>query len=906
MLAGRRAERRRLADLLDGAHRSTSGVLVLRGEAGVGKTALLDDLVAGADGVTVLRGRGVESEAELPYAALHRLLRPVLAVADGLAAPQADALRVAFGLRHGRADDRFLVSLAALGLLAELGEQRPVLCVLDDAHWLDGASAAALAFVARRLAAEAVAIVFAVRTTDAHRIPLGDLPTLDVPALDPHEADELLASCATAVHPDVRMRLVTATGGNPLALVELARVLDPAHLRGTAPLPDPLPLTAGVERAFLDRVRLLPKHTQRLLLVAAADDTGRLATVLGAAARLGADPSALAAAEQATIVRVGATTVEFRHPLVRSAVYQGATFTERRAAHQALADALDGTADVDRRAWHRAAAAVEPDPLVVVQLDEAAERARARGALTASAAAYGRAAELTADRGGRARRLTAAATDLWRVGQVEQAGPLLGRARALADDDAMRGTIEQLRGLMAFSLGDIRSAYVILRTAAEQIGPNDPARALELLNLAGEAASLALDTEGVVALGSIAVRLPVGDGPRERFLVDLLVGLSHAFAGDPRRAVERLTAAIRTASALDDPLLLLAGTRAAHHLGDDAAALRFSATAAARGRTAGEIAYLPLAGPRLALSEIFAGRLAAAVATATEVVELSHATHLSEKTSHVAAVLWLGLVAALRGEERRCRELVAEALRMAGPHSMGVTSEAAGWTLGVLEMGLGNADAALAHLRHLRHPMIVGFASLDRIEAAHQAGDDAAARAWLADLEVTATCTGKPWALARAAHACGLLEPAEVDRHFSQALAHHGRSGRPFEWGRTELAYGGVLRRARRRTDARRHLRAAFDRFEAIGARPWADRAQAELRACGQTVRRRVAGGPIEQLTPQEVQVARFVSRGLTNAEVAAQLFLSRRTVDFHLRNAFAKLGITSRTELVRLVLDSE
>ncbi len=905
MLVGREAERRRLRGLLEGARRSTSGVLVLRGEAGVGKTALLDELVASADGVTVLRSGGVESEAELPYAALHRLLRTVLQVADGLAEPQADALRVAFGLSRGGPDDRFLVSLAALSLLGELGEQRPVLCVLDDAHWLDGASATALTFVARRLAADPVAMVFAVRSADAHRVPLADLPALDVPALGADEAADLLVRCAGSMHADVRQRLVAAAGGNPLALVELARALEPAQLSGAAPLPAPLPLTAGVERAFLERVRRLPARTQRLLLVAAADDRGQLPLVFRAAAGIGVEPSALGAAEEARIVQVDVGTLEFRHPLVRSAVYRGATYTERRAAHEALARALEDAADADRRAWHRAAAVVEPDAAVAAELDRAAERARVRGALTASAAAYERAAELTSDPGEQARRLAAAANDLWRVGCAERAAPLLARARTLPADDRLRTVIEQTRGLIAFSTGQVSSAYGILRTAAEEIAPTDPLRALELLNLAGEAASLALDTDGAIALGSIAAGLDRDGGPRERFLVDLLVGLSHMFADQPVAAADRLAAAVRTAAALDDPLLLLAAARAAHYVGDDPAALRFSAAVAARARVTGEVAYLPLAGPRLALTEILAGRLTAAAATATEVIELSRATRLSEKTSHLSAVLWLGLIAGIRGEEERCRALVVEGLEMAAPHPMGLVSEAAGWTLGLLELGLGNADAALARLRNLRQPVLVVFASLDRIEAAHQAGDIEGARAWLAGLETTAECTRRPWALARAAHARGLLEPAELDRHFGEALAHHERSGRPFERARTELAYGVALRRARRRSDARTHLRAAFDGFEALGARPWADRAHAELRACGQTVRR-VAGGPVEHLTPQEMQVARFVSRGLTNADVAAQLFLSRRTVDFHLRNVFTKLGIRSRTELARLVVDNE
>jgi hypothetical protein len=330
------------------------------------------------------------------------------------------------------------------------------------------------------------------------------------------------------------------------------------------------------------------------------------------------------------------------------------------------------------------------------------------------------------------------------AGRAEQAAPLLARARLLPADDRLRTAVEQLRGLIAFSLGEVGSAYGILRTAAEEVASTDPVRALELLNLAGEAASLALDTDGAIALGSIAARLDVGSSPREQFLVHLLIGLSHLFADQPAGTADHLAAAVRTADALDDPLLVLAAARAAQYLGDDPAALRFSTAAAAQARAAGEVAYLPLIGPRLALAEIFAGRLTATEGTVTEVVELARATHLSGKTSHIAAVLWLALIAGIRGEEQRCSELVTEGLDMAAPRPMGLVTEAARWALGVLELGLGRADAALAQLRDLRQPVIVTFASLDRIETAHQVGDTEAARAWLTGLEATAACTRMP------------------------------------------------------------------------------------------------------------------------------------------------------------------
>jgi predicted ATPase len=397
MLHGRDAERSVIAALLDGVRASRSGVLVVRGRAGAGKSALLEDAVEGAADMQVLRACGIESEAELAFAALHQLLRPDLHRVDGLPPPQEQALRAAFGLEQGVGEDRFLVSVAVLSLLAEAAEKGPVLCVVDDAHWLDEASANALVFVARRLEAERVALLFAARDGDIRRFNASGLPELEIGGLDRAAVGDLLAERAgVTVDQEVRHQLVEQTGGNALALTELPSVLTPGQLSGKEPLPLPLPLTQGVERAFLERVRRLPGDAQTFLLVAAAEDTGRLATVVAAAAKLGAGTAALDAAERAGLVRVRALELDFRHPLVRSAIYQAATTTERQQAHRALAGVLNGEADVDRRAWHGALAAVEPDEAVVRELEETARRARARGGLEAACAAFERAAELTA------------------------------------------------------------------------------------------------------------------------------------------------------------------------------------------------------------------------------------------------------------------------------------------------------------------------------------------------------------------------------------------------------------------------------------------------------------------------------------------------------------------------------
>ncbi len=914
VLVGRETECARLHALLDAARGGRGGVLLLRGEAGTGKTALLEAFVGdvtaalGPQDLLVLRAQGVESESELPYAGLHQLLRPVAGELDGLAPPQADALRAAFGLRTGRADDRFLLSLAVLSLLGELSERRPVLCVLDDAHWLDRGSVDALAFVARRLEAERVALVFAVRDPADRDVPVAAVPTLRIDALPPDAATRLLQQHAgTPVHPDVRVRLVEATGGNALALVELARALRPHELRGEQPLPVPLPLTSGVEQAFLDRVRRLPAATRTLLLVAAADDTARLATVAAAGSRLGVDLDGLAAAEHAGVVAVegtaGGGALWFRHPLVRSAVYQGATSTERRVVHRALAAVLDLSGDADRAAWHRAAGALGPDHDAAAALDGAAARARDRGAFAAAASALERAAQLSAEPEARARRLTGAARQAWLAGHTDRVRPLLEQARPLTADPALRADVDELAGMVELGAGVSLTAYRLLRRAGEEIAPHDPARALELLTLAGEAASMASDADAEVELGELAAGLPVGDGPRERFLVDLLVGLAHHFAGDPVAAAEPLTRALAVAEELTEPSLLLAAGRAAMYLGDDAAALRCSAAVVHRARQSGEFGAVPIAAHRLALSELFAGRWAAGEATASESLRLARATGQEELVP--LAHCWLALHAALRGRADECGTHVAAAREISARRPMGLIDDSALWALGLLDLGRGDPAAALGHLRPVAHPVVLVFASLDRIEAAHRAGDRATARGWLTGLEQVARATGQPWALARAAHARALLaEGAEAERAFAEALRRHARATRPFERARTELAYGVTLRRARRRADARTHLRAAFDCFEQLGAAPWAERARTELRACGQTVRRRDDPGDV-RLTPQELQVARFVAEGLSNADVAARLFLSRRTVDFHLRNVFAKLGISSRTELVRFVVDT-
>jgi DNA-binding CsgD family transcriptional regulator len=906
MLHGRDAERSTIAALVDGARASRSGVLVLRGQAGAGKSALLQDAVERAGEMRILQARGIESESELAFAALHQLLRPAMGWVDRLPSPQATALRVAFGLEAGTGVDRFLVSVAVLSLLAEAAEERPVLGVVDDAHWLDGASANALVFAARRLEAEPVALLLAAREGEDRGLEAAGLPELRIGGLDPAAAGALLAEwTGPPVAAAVRDRLVEQTGGNPLALLELPSILTPGQLTADEPLPVPLPLTEGVERAFLERARRLPEETQTLLLVVAAEETGRLADVLAAATTLGVGAPALDAAERAGLVRVHGVEVDFRHPLVRSAVYQGATTAERQRAHRALAQVLDAETDADRRAWHRAAAAVEPDEAVVGELDRAAERARARGGFSEACATLERAARLTAGPEPRARRLAAAADNAWLVGQLRRASGLLQVARSLTSDPLLRADVDRLRGWIEFTAGSTLIARQVLVQAASDVAPIDPQRALGMLVAAAEAAWVTCDHDAGVEIGRLAGRLEPGDDPRSRFFTALLSGFTLLLQSDTRAAVGVLRDAVRLAETLADIGLLGHADHAAVAIGDDAAAYRLNTQVVARARATGAVGEVVFSLQRLAFAEILTGRWAAGTSSAAEALRLARETGQPELCA--VSLAWLAVLAALRGEEDRLRTLVAETEAVAAARPLGVhelhVHDAIRWARGIHEGVAGQPASALRWFEQMSHPVVAGSAAgLDRIEAAIRADQRSMALEWLQPIERLAQA-GVPWARVRVAHCRALLaDDGTAERAFQEALAHHQHAQRPYERARTELAYGEFLRRDRRRVDARAHLQAALHVFEQLGAGPWAERARLELRASGQTARRRDPSTTLK-LTPQELQVARFVAQGLPTREVAAQLFLSPRTIDFHLRNVFTKLGIRSRTELARLPL---
>ncbi|MGY1823467.1 AAA family ATPase [Geodermatophilus sp. SYSU D00079] len=908
MLQGRERERAAVAALLADAAAGRGGALVLRGQPGVGKSALLADTVARAAGATVLRTQGIESESPLAFAALQRLLRPVAACVDRLPHPQAQALRTAFGEAAGGEADRFLAFLGALNLLAEAAEAAPVLAVVDDAHWLDEASAAALQFVARRLQNERVALLFGARTGDVRTFDTGDLPTLELGGVDAAAAGALLSDRAgVPVPPEVRDALLAGTGANPLALVELAEALTADQLSGAAPLPERLPLTQGVERAFLDRCRRLPEQAQSVLLVAAADDSGRAAVVRQAAHELGMGEDALEAAERSGLLRVEGATVELRHPLVRSAVYGAATSSGRRRVHRALAAALRGPDDADRRAWHLAASVEEPDDDVVAALDAAAVRAVARGGHEAASAAWERAAELTPEGEDRARRLCRAAHSAWLTAQQVRGRALADAGLALATDPGLRAELRRLRAHLEFHGASQDEAHRMVLEAAAEVAPHDRRQAGDLAMLgAALAASGARSDSRVDPTGLLPPAGPEAPA-RDRCLVALVHGLHAVPDRDWRRSTPCLRAAVELADRLDgrtdEDLLINLGV-AAWFLGDDELALRLQDRLLREARETGGLVTTVHALTRRNIPELATGRWAAAATGAGE------ALTLAENSGQPVLAAWptavLAVLAALRGETARATEHLAAVEAIAAEHALGIVTELvtdlSRWARGLLDAA--DPAAALAPWARIGSLAPGQLAAPDRIEAAVRAGRADAAREWVAELASFAEGTGAPWAVALAEHGRAVLADGEsADQHFRAALAAHEHSPRLPARARTQLAYGRFLRRSRRRVDARPHLRAALGTFEELGAAPWAELARQELRASGETARRRdVVEAPA--LTPQELQVAALVRQGLSNRDAAARLFVSPRTVDFHLRNVFAKLGVASRTELAALPMD--
>jgi DNA-binding CsgD family transcriptional regulator len=886
VLIGRHAEQEELGALIKAVRASRSGVLVLRGEPGVGKSALLAELAGQADGILVIRATGVEAESALPFAGVHQLVWPLMERLDEIPPRQAAALRGAIGVDTPAGDDRFLIGAAVLSLLAAAAESSPVLALVDDAHLLDPASADALAFAARRLHAEPVALVFAVRD-DTPAFAGAGLPELRLGGLDEAAARDLLAERSGSLSPEVRGQLVAIAGGNPLALLELPAGLSEDQVAGRAPLGGALPVTRTIEAAFLDRMRGVSQEGRSLMLLAAADDTAEPAVIVRAAAALGADTSALDEIEGTGLVEFGERDVRFRHPLVRSVVYQGATLTERQRAHLALCEALDDPEHADRRVWHRAAATLGVDDELADELERSAAAAMRRGGHMGASAALARAAEFTSDTEVRARRLAAAATAAWLGGRPEAATASLEPARRLATDPLTRADVEHLRAQIELQRGTPARAHEILMAAAEAILSADPRRAGAMLVQAGEAANFAGDLQGEIAAGRLAERLRAEAGDRS-LEVTMMAGVADLLQGRPADGAALLTEAIAQASASDNPRRFSWAGSCAFYLGDIGAATAYWGRFADEARGNGAIALLAVALAYRASGEASEGRFASAVVTASEGLRLAEETGQANAAAHAAAVF---AVARERG--------------------LGIHAGHALLALGELELAAGRPAESLVHFETLWHAgpgagsvSAKLFGMPDLVEAAVRADRIETAREALAFYDDWVTSTGSRFELPLLERCRGLLEPgATAIERFEEALRLQSDAERPFERARTELVYGEALRRRREPKRAREHLRAALELFEQLGAAGWCERARSELRASGETARKRDPS-TIDQLTPQELQIARAVATGSSNKQVAAQLFLSPRTIEFHLRHVFAKLGLTSRSQLAGFDLE--
>jgi DNA-binding CsgD family transcriptional regulator len=911
VLYGREAERSALARLLDDARESRSGVLVLRGEPGVGKSALLLDAIEQAEGMQVVHAFGVEAESELAYAGLHQVSWPLLRHVDEIPAPQAQALRGALGLTVADGTDRFLVSAALLSLLAAAAEERPMFAVIDDAHWLDDPSSDALTFAARRLQAEPIALVFSAREGDPRAFEAPGLPELRLTGLEPEAAEALLIDdLGDAASTAVLGQIVETAAGNPLALLEMPRALTADQLAGAEPLRDQLPLTPNLEQVFIGRARNLPETGRLLLLLAAADDTGDATVVLAGARALEIDDDAVAAVESTGLARFRDGVITFRHPLARSSVYQSATFEQRRVAHLALVEVLTGEANRDRRAWHRAAATIGFDESVAAELEATALRASRRSGYAATSAALERASELTAEDEVKARRLAGAADAAWLGGRPLRTVSLLEWARRLTSAPSVRADIDHLRALVELQHGVPADAHDILMNAEAEIAFHDPEKAAAMLVSAGEAAAFAGDTAGEIAAGTRATELL--ESAPGLFELSMMAGIAALLSGDAATAGRLLRAAIESAEASDNPRRLFWAGSCSLYLLDETAARKSFARAVEQTRSAGAISMLAFALVMLAWAEVLEGRVLAAASAASEGGRLARDTGQENAACFASAILaW---TAGVLGREEGCRTHAAEVLRLSEERGLAIQGALALWALGELELGAGQASDAFPHLARLavpepgrRHAAFAGLTFPDLVESAVRAGR-------LEDVPLDVEPFER-WISGVGSHSraplvarCRALLAADDETalaQFEDALRLHAEVPRPFESARTRLLFGERLRRSRQPRAAREHFRAALEVFERLHAEGWAERTRAELRASGESARKRDPS-TVDRLTAQEIQIARIVAGGATNKDVAAQLFLSPRTIDFHLRNVYSKLGISSRHELAGLGLAEE
>jgi DNA-binding CsgD family transcriptional regulator len=903
-LMGRRSECGVLDRLLEAVRAGESRALVVRGEPGVGKTALLEYVVEQASGCRVVRAAGVQSEMELAFAGLHQLCAPMLDRLERLPVPQRDAVRTAFGVSAGPAPDRFFVALAVLGLLSDVAEDQPLICLVDDEQWLDRASAQVLAFVARRLQADAVGLLFAARRTSDE---LAGLPELVVEGLPEGDARALLDAVLTGPL-DVRVRdqIVSETRGNPLALLELPRGLTPAELAGGFALPDAMPLSGRIEESFRRRLDALPAPTRRLVQLAAADPVGEPLLVWRAAEQLGIGAAAATPAAEAGLLEFGAR-VRFRHPLVRSAAYRSASLQQRQDAHRALGQVTDPERDPDRRAWHRAHAAPGPDEDVAEELERSADRAQARGGLAAAAAFLEKAAMLTRGSARRAQRLLAAAKAKRDAGALDAALGLLVAVEAGPLDALQAGEVERLRGQIALDQRRGSDAARLLLSAARRLGHinADLTRETHLEALGAALWAGDLDRPGGVLEAAEAAR-GAPPGPEPPRAVDVLLDafamrLTEGYVA----AAPTLTRALKLFLALNagtDKVgrwLWLAGARAsgiiALEVWDHESWHALAARQAQFARDTGALVQLQFALNFLASTYLLAGELSTAALLIEE-------DHLIAKATRNPPVAYTAMtLAAWRGQEARASELIEATLREATARGLGRMVNFATYASSVLHNGVGRHDAARDAAWQAFERDQLGYGPLvvpELAEAASRTGDTALVMAALEWLSERTRVTPTEWALGIEARVRALLSEGDIaERLYRESIARLGRTPVRVELARGHLLYGEWLRRERRRIDAREHLRTAYDMLATMGIEAFAERARRELLATGETARKRTVETSSE-LTAQEAQIARLARDGLSNPEIGTRLFISPRTVKYHLRKVFTKLDITSRNEL--------
>jgi DNA-binding CsgD family transcriptional regulator len=899
-LLGRRREQEALELLLKGAREGAGGVLVVHGEPGIGKTALLDDIARGASDFRTVSAVGVEGEMELPFAALQQLCSPILSFSERLPDLQREALSVAFGLSAGPAPDAFLIGLATLGLLSEAAESQPLLCLVDDAQWLDSASAKALTFAARRVLAEKIAVVFAARELGAG---LAALPELQLEPLGPRDARDLMHSVMLGpIDERVLERLVAETHGNPLAGIEFPRGLTPAQLAGGFALPTAVPLTARIEESFARRLDELPTQARRLLLLAAAEPTGDPTLLWRAAQTLGIPRSAGQTLEAQDLLTVS-DGVAFRHPLVRSAAYRTAGSEERSQVHRALAEVTDARLDPDRRAWHRAQAAIAPDEDVAAELERSATRARSRGGVAAAAAFLDRAVALTPEPERRAERALAAAQAHLQGGAFDAARQQLASLEPGLLDELGRAQVERLRGQIEFASSAGAEAPALLLNAARRIEPLDTELARETYLDAWVGAFFAggLARSGTLQEISAAARSAAHPSSEPRAADLLLDGLSVLVSEGRAAAAPMLRRALSALGEVDittDEGLRWGwlGTHVAWALWDDQTWHRTVDRQLQTVREAGLLENLPVYLATVGANAAWRGEFAMAGLLIAEADSIAEAT--GTRLARYAAVV----LECYRGREVQARALIEIEMGNASAAGQGYGIQVCQWVSAVLDISLGRYEKALIDARRASEQAPELWTSAwvlaEVVEAATRTGETGVAGEALESLAEATSVGENDWGLGVLARSLALLSEGEAaEASYREAIERLSRIQLRPELARAHLLYGEWLRRSRRRSDAREQLRTAHDQFTLIGMEAFAERARVELQATGERARRRTADA-LDQLTPQEVQIARLVADGHTNREIASKLFISPSTVEYHLGKAFRKLGVKSRTEL--------